>query len=279
MSVRILRKERINAVTVRMVLDAPRAAAGAKAGQFVILRIDECGERIPLTVAAADVARGEVTIIFQEVGRSTKRLASLGTGDALADLLGPLGKAAHFGRVGSVVFVAGGVGIAEALPVARYAKEAGNSVTAVIGARTKDLLILEDEMRKTVDRCFAVTDDGSSGVKGLVTQPLKDLLDQGRYDLAYCVGPDIMMKAVCDLTRQRGLKTLVSLDANMLDATGMCATCRVTVGGEVKFTCVDGPEFDGHALDWDEFLKRQKRFVQEEEASLDHYEHACRMTT
>jgi ferredoxin--NADP+ reductase len=277
MPYKILEKERLNPVTTRVTLEAPHITKNMRPGQFIVLRVEERGERIPLTISESDRERGTITIIFQEVGRTTKKLAGLHSGDSVPDLIGPLGKASDFGQVGAAVFIAGGVGIAEALPVARYAKSAGNTVTVIIGARTRELLILHNEMERTCDRLVTVTDDGSLGRKALVTEPLKELLDAERFDLAYCVGPDIMMKVVSELTRPYRLKTLVSLDANMVDATGMCGTCRVKVGGEVKFTCVDGPEFDGHLVDWDEFLKRQKRFVEEERASLEYDGHKCRM--
>ena len=277
MSFKILEKSRVNSVTTRMVIEAPRVAAKALAGQFVVIRIDECGERIPLTVNDAKKEAGTLTIIFQEVGATTKRLATLSAGAALADVIGPLGRPTDFGKAGRVILVAGGVGIAEILPVARYAVAAGNEVTAIIGARTKELLILEEEMRRVVPRLTVMTDDGSHGRRGLVTVPLKELLDTGEYDLVYCVGPDIMMKVTCDVTRGYGVRTLVSLDANMIDATGMCGTCRVTVDGKVKYSCVDGPEFDGHLVDWDGFLKRQKRFAAEEKRALEEGAHQCRI--
>jgi len=271
MAHKILEKTKLNSVMWKIVIDAPLVAGNAKAGQFVVIRTGEGGERIPLTINNKDASRGTITVIFQEAGTTTKKLGCLKEGDFLTDLLGPLGKAACFGRAGKVILVAGGVGIAEILPVAKYAKEEGNTVLTVIGGRTKELVILEDELRAYSDKLFITTDDGSCGQKGLVTDPLKAMLDKEKVDLCYCVGPDIMMKAVCETTRPHGLKTLVSLDANMVDATGMCGTCRVTVGGETKFVCVDGPEFDGHQVDWDGFLKRQKRFASEEKHSLEHF--------
>ncbi len=277
MPYKILDKARLNSVTSKIVIEAPYIARNARPGQFVVIHIDEKGERIPLTINDSNPKDGAITIIFQGVGRTTCRLAALKKGGFVQDVLGPLGKAADFGRAGRVIFIAGGVGIAEILPVARYARANNNIVTAVTGARTKELLILEDEMRGASDRLFIVTDDGSRGARGVVTGPLKELLDKEAFDLAYCVGPDIMMKFACGLTKQYNLKTLVSLDANMVDATGMCATCRVKVGGEVKFTCVDGPEFDGHLIDWDEFMKRQKRFVALEKRAMEYHGHKCRM--
>lgn len=254
-----------------MVIDAPAAARNAKAGQFVIVKLNDKGERVPLTISESDQRAGTITIIFQEAGTTTKKLACLTAGDSLQDLLGPLGHATDFGLTGNVVLVAGGVGIAEILPIAKYAKANSNHVVTVIGSRTKELLILEEELAQYSDKLIVVTDDGSYGRKGLVTGPLAEEIKAQKFDLCYCVGPDIMMKAVSEATRPFNLKTIVSLDANMVDATGMCGTCRVSVGGETKFACVDGPEFDAHLVDWDGFLKRQKRFKDEEKRSLDIY--------
>ena len=272
MPYKILEKMRLNSVTWKIILEALAIAKNARCGQFVIVKIDERGERIPLTINDSDPEKGTITVIFQEAGTTTKRLGCLKAGDVLSDLLGPLGKATDFGKVGKVVLAAGGVGIAEILPVAKYAKESGNKVITIIGGRTKELVILEKELKKYSDELIVATDDGSYGVKGLVTDPLRGLILKDRQDLCYCVGPDVMMKAVSEATRASGLKTFVSLDANMVDATGMCGTCRVIVGGETRFVCVDGPEFDGHLVDWDLFLKRQKRFAAEEKRSLEHFD-------
>jgi len=269
MAYKILEKTKLNSSIWKIVVGAPVVAKKAKAGQFVILKIDEKGERIPLTINDCDPERGTLTIIFQEAGTTTKRLGCLKNADTLSDVLGPLGKSTDFGRAGKVVLVAGGVGIAEIMPIAKYAKTCGNYVLTIIGSRTKELLILEDELKKMSDLLIVTTDDGSYGQKALVTGPLKDAITKERFDLCYCVGPDIMMKAVSETTKGYGLRTIVSLDANMVDATGMCGTCRVNVGGKTKFACVDGPEFDAHLVDWDGFLKRQKRFVKEEKASLE----------
>jgi ferredoxin--NADP+ reductase len=270
----ILEKTRLNSVTWKISLDAPAIAKNAKAGQFVIVKIDELGERIPLTINDSDPKKGAITIIFQEAGATTKRLGCLNAKDGISDLLGPLGKATDFGRVGTVALVAGGVGMAEIFPVAKYAKAAGNKVVTIIGGRTKELVILEKELKKYSDELTVTTDDGSYGIKGLVTDPLRGLVSRGDVDLCYCVGPDMMMRAVSDATRASCVKTLVSLDANMVDATGMCGTCRVIVGGQTKFVCVDGPEFDGHLVDWDMFLKRQKRFAPEEKKSLEYFNYS-----
>jgi ferredoxin--NADP+ reductase len=272
MSYKIIEKVRLNSVMWKMAVEAPLIARSRRAGQFVIVKIDEKGERIPLTINDSDSGKGTITIIFQETGATTKRLGCLKAGDSISDVLGPLGKETDFGKVGKVVLVAGGVGIAEILPIAGYAKSAGNYVLTIIGGRTKELVILEEELKSLSDKLIVTTDDGSYGIKGLVLHPLRDAMAAERFDLCYSVGPDIMMKAVSETTKPRALKTLVSLDANMVDATGMCGTCRVTVGGRTQFVCVDGPEFDGHLVDWDGFLKRQKRFVEEEKQAIGYFE-------
>lgn len=272
MSYKILEKAKLNSAMWKVVVEAPLVAKAARAGQFVVLRLDEKGERIPLTINDFDPKRGAITIIFQEVGTTTKRLGCLKKGDSISDVLGPLGRPTDFGKVGKVVLVAGGVGIAEILPIAKYAKDNGNYVLTIIGSRTKELLILEEELKRYSDELIITTNDGSYGRKAFVIEPLKSTLVKDRFGLCYSVGPDIMMKAVCEVTKACQLKTFVSLDANMLDATGMCATCRVTVGGKTRFTCVDGPEFDGHLVDWDGFIKRQNRFKPEEKRSLELFE-------
>ncbi|MFH1995765.1 MAG: sulfide/dihydroorotate dehydrogenase-like FAD/NAD-binding protein [Candidatus Omnitrophota bacterium] len=268
----IAEKYRLNAVVWKAAIETPEIARNAKPGQFVVIRLHQKGERIPLTITGTDPQAGTISVIFQEIGKTTKQFGLFQKGDPITDCIGPLGHPTDFGNVGSVILVAGGVGTAEILPIARYASAEGNRTTAIIGARNKGLVILEDELRSIVDELVVTTDDGSHGRKGLVTGPLAEKIEKERFDLVYCVGPDIMMKAVCDTTKPRGLKTIVSLDANMVDATGMCGTCRVTVGGKMKFSCVDGPEFDGHCVDWDEFLKRQKRFSSEEARSLEAFE-------
>jgi ferredoxin--NADP+ reductase len=273
----ILKAEQLNSLHTLFEIEAPLIAKRAKPGQFIMVRISEKSERIPLTIAQQNGARGTITIISQKVGKTTAEFASLTQADAISDIIGPLGKPTDFGTVGKIVVIGGGVGVAEILPVVAYAKHQGNDVSVIIGARTRELIILEDALRTFTERLVVTTDDGSYGRKGLVTLPLKELLEAESFDLVYCVGPDSMMRAVCVLTKEYDLKTLVSLDANMVDATGMCGTCRVLVGGETKFTCVDGPEFDGHLVDWDGFLKRQKRFADKEKLSLDRYErHRCK---
>ncbi|NQT06661.1 MAG: sulfide/dihydroorotate dehydrogenase-like FAD/NAD-binding protein [Candidatus Omnitrophica bacterium] len=266
---RIVSKDKINPVIHKMVIEAPRIAMKARPGQFVMVMIDDKGERIPLTIYDHDGKKGTITIIFQEAGKTTKTLAKLKESDNIVNIAGPLGRPTSIKRTGKIILIGGGVGIAELVPIARYAKEIGNDLAIIIGARSKDLLILEDELKGLTERLIVTTDDGSCGEKGLVTGPLKRLLEKEKFNLAYCVGPDIMMRAVCRTTKEFDLETIVSLDANMIDATGMCGTCRVMVGSETKFTCVDGPEFDGHKVDFAEFMTRQKRFRKEEQVSLE----------
>lgn len=268
---KIIAKERLNSVIHKMVIEAPRIAKNAKPGQFVMVMASEKGERIPLTIYDHDREKGTITIIFQEAGKTTRLLTTLKAGDALANIAGPLGRPTTVRETGKIVLIGGGVGIAELVPIARHAKRIGNTLTVIIGARSKDLLILEDEIKGLAERLFITTDDGSCGEKGVVTVVLKKLLEREKFDLAYCVGPDIMMQGVCRATKEFNLKTIVSLDANMVDATGMCGTCRVMVGNETKFACVDGPEFDGHKLDFAEFMGRQKRFQREEKVSLENF--------
>ena len=279
MGYKIVNKESLNSVTERVDIEAPLVAKKAKAGQFVVLRLDEKGERIPLTVASKNPVGGIISIIFQVVGKTTKKLSCLKKDDEILDLIGPLGRPTGFGDAGEVIFVGGGVGIAEILPVIKYAGENKNHITSILGARTKELLILEDKIRPLSDNIFLTTDDGSHGEKGLVTLPLQRLLEKDKFNLCYTVGPDIMMRAVSEVTKKYNLKTIVSLDANMVDATGMCGTCRVTVGNKTKFACVDGPEFDGHEVDFDEFMKRQVRFKEEEMRSLNIFEKECKCKT
>ena len=279
---KILEKTQLSANVFRMKLDAPLVARARKAGQFVILRTDvEWAERIPLTIADADAEKGTIDIIFQTVGASTKRLAQLNAGDSLADLVGPLGKPTEIlerrGRsprpdepAPHVVIVGGGIGVAPAHPIAQAMKAAGNRVTVIIGARTKDLVIMEDEMRKVADELIVVTDDGSYGRKGVVTEPLKELCEKGAVDEVVVVGPPVMMKFCALTTKPFGVKTVASLNAIMIDGTGMCGGCRVTVGGKTKFVCVDGPEFDAHQVDFETFIRRLGAFRKEES------EHKCR---
>ncbi len=254
----ILHKEQLSSDVYMMRVKAPLIAEERRPGQFIILSVDEdYGERIPLTIADADTDEGSITIIFQKVGYTTSLLADLKEGDSLAALVGPLGQPTHIANFGKVVCIGGGIGVAPLHPIAEALKVAGNEVVTIIGARSKDLLILEDKMRKISNELIICTDDGSYGRKALVTEPLKEVCERhDKPDLAVAIGPPIMMKFCSETTRPYKVKTLVSLNTIMVDGTGMCGGCRVTVGDETKFVCVDGPEFDGHQVDFDEMIKR-----------------------
>ncbi|MCK4302769.1 MAG: NADPH-dependent glutamate synthase [Candidatus Eisenbacteria sp.] len=273
----ILRKEALLQGSVTLFeLYSPEIAEKVKAGQFVVVRTDEYGERIPLTVAGHDPHTGSITIIFQEVGLSTKKLGRFNRGEVIADVVGPLGLPSNIRRLGTVVCVGGGVGVAVVYPVAKAFKEAGNEVVSIIGARSKDLLILEDEMRAVSDELLVTTDDGSYGHHGFVTDVLKRLIDEGRkIDEVTAIGPAVMMRAVTDVTREPGIHTIVSLNTLMVDGTGMCGCCRITVGGKTKFVCVDGPEFDGHKVDFEELLNRSAIYHREERRA--EWDHKCRV--
>ena len=269
MGAKVLGKENLAGDVLRMKLEAPLIASERKAGQFVILRVSENGERFPLTIA--DSFDGGITIIFQVVGKSTRTLGSLEVGDEVRDLVGPLGKPTHIENYGHVACVGGGIGVAPLFPMAQAMKAAGNRVTSVIGSRTRDLLILEEEMRGVSDRLEVATDDGSYGFHGFVTQVLEKVLEgNGDVKKVLAVGPVPMMKATCAVTKKFEVPTEVSLNPIMVDGTGMCGGCRVTVGGETKFACVDGPEFDGHQVDFDELTKRLGTYK-------DHEAGACRL--
>ena len=274
---RILSKQQLSESVYRMDVEAPLVAQERKPGQFVILMVDDdLGERIPLTIADADPERGSVTLIFQTVGATTLKLAQLKPGDAIAALLGPLGRptsirGANGEKPGRVVCVGGGIGVAPMHPIAQALKAAGNDVTIVMGARNKGLFVMEDEMRAIAgDKLILMTDDGSSGRKGLVTEPVKELCERGAVDEVIAIGPPVMMKFCALTTKPFGVKTTVSLNTIMIDGTGMCGGCRVSVGGETKFVCVDGPEFDGHQVDWDLMLKRMGAFKPQEMAAKEH---------
>lgn len=279
---RILKKENLNSSVCCLEILSPRIAKASQPGQFIILRIDEKGERIPLTIYDFDKSRGTITIIIQRMGKTTHQLCSLNAGDSLIDLVGPLGKpstvVAREGRPGDVkrysrvLFMGGGVGAAEVYPIARALKKEGSKIVVIIGAKTKEVLILEGNLRALSDKLYISTDDGSYGRKGFVTDLLPEALRNDSFDLIYAIGPVPMMAAVSDFSRPYKIRTLVSLNSIMVDGTGICGSCRVTVGGKVKFTCVDGPEFDGHLVDFNELLKRQTRFKKEEEKSLRLYE-------
>lgn len=261
---KILSSEKLSATVTRMVLSAPDAAKNAMPGQFVVVIPGQKGERIPLTIAGSDPGRGTITLIFQEVGFSTIELGRMKTGDSVHALLGPLGKATHVEKFGTVICVGGGVGVAELLPVARAFRKAGNRVVGIIGARTRELLILEAELKEICDELLITTDDGSYGKKGYVTDVLVEKLGLGPCALVYAIGPVPMMKRVSAITKPKGIKTIVSLNPIMVDATGMCGVCRCRVAGKTVFGCVDGPEFDAHEVDFDELEKRLKTFKKEE---------------
>ena len=252
---------------------APKVANKAQAGQFVVIRIDEKGERIPLTIADWDKAEGSVTIVFMEVGATTHRLALLKAGESITDFIGPLGLPTHIDKFGTVVCVAGGFAVATIMPIARAMRQKGNKVISIMGARSKNLIFWEDELRRVSDQLIITTDDGSYGRKGLVTEPLEELLKgNDKIDRVIAIGPSIMMK-FCSLTTEPfGVNTIVSLNPIMVDGTGMCGCCRVSVGGETKFACVDGPDFDGHQVDWDLLFARQRSYLDEEKCSFEQWQ-------
>jgi ferredoxin--NADP+ reductase len=253
-----------------MVVDAPYVARKAQPGQFVILRSGKLGERIPLTIADSDRDAGTVTVVFQEVGKSTKIMGGLSEGDKFDDLVGPLGIASHLDKLGLIVCVGGGIGIAPIHPIARGLKEAGNEVVSILGARSKDLLIMEDEMKLASTEVKICTDDGSYGQQGFVTNVLEEMINNGQpIAMVMAIGPVPMMEAVCKLTKPFGIKTVVSLNPIMVDGTGMCGACRVTVDGEIKFVCVDGPDFDGHVVDFGELKLRQRMYLAEEREAIE----------
>jgi NAD(P)H-flavin reductase len=252
---------------------APAVAQKAQAGQFVVVRIDERGERIPLTIADWDKDAGTVTIVFMEVGATTSRLALLKEGDAIADFVGPLGVPSEIENYGTVVCVAGGVGTAVVAPIARALKNAGNKIITILGTRSKDLLFWEDVLSSVSDQLIVTTDDGSYGRKGVVTEPLKEILESGeKIDYVVAIGPVVMMKFCSLTTAPYGVRTMVSLNPIMVDGTGMCGCCRVSVGGETKFACVDGPDFDGHKVDWDLLAARQRIYIEEEKCAYDEWQ-------
>jgi ferredoxin--NADP+ reductase len=264
----IVEKQVLSETVKLMKIKAPLVAKKAKAGQFIILRIDESGERIPLTIADYDRDGGTITIIFMEVGKTTRQLGKMKVGESLLNFAGPLGISSEIKKYGTVVMIGGGVGIAPLYPIVRELKKAGNYVITILGARNEKLLMLEKELDEYSDELFIATDDGSKGQKGFVSDVLQRIIDEKRkIDMVMAIGPVIMMKVVADVTRPYKIKTLVSLNPIMVDGTGMCGGCRVSVGGETKFACVDGPEFDGHLVDFNNLILRNRRFVcQEDEA-------------
>ena len=274
---KIFSKKRLSDNVYRMDIEAPLVASERKAGQFIILMVDaDMGERIPLTIADADAAKGTITIIFQTVGATTMKLSRLEPGDSIAAVLGPLGRPTSIRgengeKPGRVVCVGGGIGVAPMHPIAQALKAAGNEVTIIMGARNESLFVMKDEMAAIAgERLILITDDGSSGRKGLVTEPLKELCEAKAVDEVITIGPPIMMKFCALATKPYGVKTVASLNTIMIDGTGMCGGCRVTVGGETKFVCVDGPEFDAHLVDWDLMLKRMGAFKPQEAAAKEH---------
>ena len=271
---KILRKQVFSPVTYLWDIEAPDLAKAARPGHFVIIRHREGGERIPLTIADFDAKKGTITLVVQAVGMTTKDMMNIPEGDHLMNLVGPLGIASHVEKLGTVVMVGGGLGIAPIFPQLRAFKEAGNKVISIIGFRNKDLVFWEDRFRQYSDELYITTDDGSYGEKGLVSQPLQRLLEQRKDEIKMvtAIGPGIMMRVCCDVTRPFQVKTIVSLNTIMVDGTGMCGSCRVSLGRDVKFVCVDGPDFDGHLVNWDELMQRMKRFQKEEILSSEHCE-------
>jgi ferredoxin--NADP+ reductase len=263
---KIVGKENFSENVVKLEVEAPLIAKSRKAGHFVIVRVGEKGERIPLTIAAADPVKGTITLVIQKMGVSSCKLCQLNVGDEITDLVGPLGKATHIEKVGTVVCAGGGVGVAPLLPIVEAFKNAGNKVITVLAARTKELVILEEQMRKFSDEVIVMTDDGSYGNKGLVTDGVESVIKREKVDLCVTIGPAVMMKFVSLLTKKYDIPTIASLNTIMVDGTGMCGACRITVDGKTKFVCVDGPEFDAHQVDFDEMLMRLNAYKDEEEA-------------
>ncbi len=268
---KIVEKEYFSEAVVKLVIEAPEIARSRKAGHFVIIRVGVKGERFPLTIAEADVERGTITLIAQKVGVSSIKLANLEVGDYITDVVGPLGQPTHVEKVGTVLAAGGGVGVAPMLPIVEAFKQAGNKVITVLAARSKNLIILEDQMRKHSDEVVIMTDDGSYGKKGLVTQGMEEVIKREKVNLAITIGPAIMMKFAALLTKKYKIKTLASLNTIMVDGTGMCGACRVSVGGKTKFVCVDGPEFDAHEIDYDEMLMRLNAYKDKEEKSYEQF--------
>jgi NAD(P)H-flavin reductase len=268
---KIIEKEFFSDKVVKLVVDAPDIARSRKPGHFIILRVDEKGERIPLTIADSDIAKGTITLVVQIVGVSSAKLAGLNVGDEILDLVGPLGKATHIEKFGTVLAAGGGVGVAPLFPIVKAMKEAGNRVITVIAARNKDLIILENEMNKYSDEVIVMTDDGSYGKKGLVTMGMEEVIRREKVDFSMVIGPAIMMKFGALTTQKYSIPTEVSLNTIMVDGTGMCGACRVSVGGKTKFVCVDGPEFNAHEVDFDEMLTRLGAYKNDEVLAFENY--------
>ena len=277
MSYKIVKKADLNSQIYLMEIEAPLVARKAAPGQFVILRMDEKGERVPFTIADFDKEKGTVTVIIQAVGKTTRDLSKLNEGDTILDFAGPLGIPTPLEGLKKVAVIGGGLGTAIAYPQAKKLKELGAEVTSISGFRSKEYIILEDEMNSVSDKLIITTDDGSNGLQGFVTDRLREELESGeKYDEVIAIGPLVMMRAVCNLTKEFGIPTTVSMNPVMIDGTGMCGGCRVIVGGEAKFACVDGPDFDGHKIDWDAAIKRQQMFKAYEKRSCE--EGKCRLT-
>jgi len=268
---KIVDKEYFSDNVVKLVIEAPAIAKSRKAGHFIILRVGSKGERIPLTIVGSDTEKGTITIIVQKMGVSSIKLVNLEVGDYITDVVGPLGNATHVEKVGTILASGGGVGVAPLLPIVDAFKKAGNKVITVLAARTKELIILEEQIREFSDEVIIMTDDGSYGKKGLVTNGMEEIIKREKIDIAVTVGPAIMMKFVSLLTKKYKIHTLASLNTIMVDGTGMCGACRVTVGGKTKFVCVDGPEFDAHQVDFDEMLSRLSAYNKQEEQAYNHY--------
>jgi len=286
---KIIKKEKLTENIFSFILHAPQIAKNSSPGQFVIIRINETGERIPLTIAAADKTAGTINIISMAIGKTTMFLSQLNNGDFIEDLLGPLGEKSHIDKFGNVICIGGGVGIAPLLPITRALKEKENNIISIIGARNKDCLILEKEMSFASNEIHVCTDDGSKGYKGFVSGRILEIISEKiagnpdfKFDRAIVIGPSLMMKAVCDITARFGIKTIVSLNSVMIDGTGMCGTCRVEVGNETKFACVDGPEFDGSLVNFDLLIARQNYYLEEEREAVryfteEHPDGKCRL--
>lgn len=273
---KIIEKKDLSENVVQMVLEAPLIAQKRKAGQFIILKVDEKGERIPLTIVDSDAQAGTITIIFQVVGKTTAVMAKMKAGDTIQDVQGPLGNPTEIKNYGRVVCIGGGVGVGVVYPLTAALKKAGNEVISIIGSRTKDLLILEKEMGAISDRLIVATDDGSYGFHGFVSQVLQEMIDKGeKIDRVFAIGPVPMMKVISDVTRPQGIKTIVSLNSIMVDATGMCGACRVSVAGKTKFACVDGPEFDGHEVDFKLLADRLKMYCDQERQAYEQHKCGC----
>lgn len=257
---KIIEKEHFSEHVVKLEVEAPEIARSRRPGHFVIVRVGEGGERIPLTIAASDLERGSITLVVQKVGVSTRKICALNVGDCFTDIVGPLGQATHIGKVGTVVCCGGGVGVAPLLPIVRAMKEAGNRVVTILAARTAELVILRDQVAPYSDEVIVMTDDGSLGRRGLVTEGLEEVINREKVDQVVAIGPAVMMKFVAKLTKKYDIPTMVSLNTIMVDGTGMCGACRVTVDGKTRFVCIDGPEFDAHKVDFDEMIMRLRSY-------------------